>query len=713
MNSFTLNMIGSTALLIALAAVSFLISFYTYRFTVPPINRAKKGFLIGLRGLAISLILFALFQPVFTALRTVAISPSIAALFDDSESMAIQEKGATRKNEYLKSINESKIFENIKNIKSLSFAENFKFFEKFTPDSLKLSGGTTDLSKSLYWISANKDADNIKAGVIFTDGAINSGDNPIYAADNLSIPLYIVGIGDTSEQKDVSVQSIIMNEIGFVETHIPIQANIKASGFANATVKVNFFDNQTNIGSKEIQIKQGQSDYPINFVYNAKEEGIRKISAEIAPLEGEYTSKNNKGSEFIKILKNKKKIALFAGGPSPDVSTVRTFLEQDKSLEIKVYIQKKGSEFYDQTPSAANIKEAEAFVLIGFPINSTPQNMVEQIAEELKNSKPLLFINSLQTDYGKIKPIEPFLPFNIVSARALEYLASPDVKPEFLSNSILRIGGTDDDAKLWNDAPPLFRTEVFTKMKPEAQVAMETKVGQASIKEPLCAVRDIQGQKTVAFLGYGLYRWKLLGSAAEKVRGEKVVDLTEILLNNSIRWLSVNENRKNVKFKTSKKFYSLGEKIEVIAEVYDKSFVPIEQASVKASVHIKGENRELTLNPIGGGKYIAQLDGLASGDYSFDGSAFASNNLIGKDAGRFEVGETPLEYLNTRMNAEFLRTLASRTGGKFYTINEVQNLMQDLKNSKLLGRYIQSEKKRKSNLEFAIFIRNNYALALD
>lgn len=684
MNNYALNFIGSGAVLILLIISSFAISYFTYRFTVPPIAKSKKAFLVSLRSVSIALILFALFQPVFNILRTVAFSPSVGIFFDDSESMNIQEKGDSRKKEYQEAYNLSNVLASLPTQKNIAFSEDYRFIDKFAFDSLKLNGASTNLTKALYWASANKESENIKSLVVFTDGAFNSGDNPIYAVDNLSLPLYIIGIGDTSEKKDAVAQSLIMNEIGFVETKIPIQANIKVSGYANQNVKINFFDNKNLIGSQELQLKNGQTDYPITFVYSPKEEGIRKITAEISPLENEFSIKNNTISEYIKILKNKKKIALFAGAPSPDVSIIKNFLEQDKNLEVKAYIQKKGSEFYEQTPSPANIKEAEAFVLIGFPIASTPNIIIEQISEELKSSKPLFFVNSLMTDYSKLKSIEAFLPFNIVSARNLEYLATPDVKPEFLSNPILRITGTEEDAEMWNSAPPLFRTEIFTRVKPEAQIAMETKVGQASIKEPLCAVREAQGSKCVAMLGYGLYRWKLLGTAADKARGASSVDLTETFLNNTIRWLSVNENRKNFKLKTTKKFYSMGEKIEIIAEAYDKSFVPLEEASVNIKVSGAGESRELLLNSIGGGKYSAYIEGLKSGDYFIEGSAVQANISIGRDNWRFDIGETPIEYLNPKMNADFLKTLANRSGGKFYTIENAHQLIDDLKKNGLL-----------------------------
>ncbi len=43
-------------------------------------------------------------------------------------------------------------------------------------------------------------------------------------------------------------------------------------------------------------------------------------------------------------------------------------------------------------------------------------------------------------------------------------------------------------------------------------------------------------------------------------------------------------------------------------------------------------------------------------------------------SGRFTVGESEVEFLNTRMDARLLREIAQKTGGAFLTPNEIGDL---------------------------------------
>ena len=81
------------------------------------------------------------------------------------------------------------------------------------PDSLSLNEDATDISSALHTLSLQKEDLNIHAILLVTDGAYNLGQNPVYEAEHLGLPLYSVGIGDSAEQKDVLVGRIATNDL--------------------------------------------------------------------------------------------------------------------------------------------------------------------------------------------------------------------------------------------------------------------------------------------------------------------------------------------------------------------------------------------------------------------------------------------------------------------------------------------------------------------
>jgi hypothetical protein len=331
------------------------------------------------------------------------------------------------------------------------------------------------------------------------------------------------------------------------------------------------------------------------------------------------------------------------------------------------------------------------------------------IGNELNRNKSFLFVAGLTTDYNKLKTIGDYLPFQLVNSRQQEFTVSPLVNVDALANPLLRITGTDEDINLWNKLPPIFRTETFVKVKPESEVLATMKVNNVELKDPLIITRDFQDKKSVAIMGYGLYRWKMLGYASAIVNNSNfnsnnlnnpnnlqtvgIPDLFETLINNAYRWLSVKEQNKQINIRTTKKHYNQAEKVEFIGEIYDASFVAIEGANVKiniigsgtnnnSGINNSGENkREIIMNSIGNGRYYASVEGLAKGDYSFNAVANLGSRNLGTDDGRFSIGELAIEYQNLKQNVALLKSISERTVGKYFTVNEISDIVDEIKKS--------------------------------
>lgn len=682
MTSYSLDISFYWLIAVLLIVLAIIFSVYYYIRTVPPISNRKKVILIILRSLGLILLLFALFEPVLTITSGKIISPKIAVLLDNSVSVSLKDAGMNRKEVYknaINSINFSKL--NAEDIYFSIFDFNVRQIENFSFDSLNFQGQHTDLSKPFRWALEKSEKDNIQAIIMITDGAFNTGSNPLYDAEILGKPVFVVGIGDTTEPKDISIQSIITNEIAYLNKAVPINVNFNVAGFGNTKIKLALLENNQKFHEEEININSERKDYTAVVEYIPKSEGIKKITAFIEPLKGEITDRNNTISEFIEVLKHKKEIAIFCGSLNPDVSFIKNELQKEEGISVKTYIQKKDAEFYEPAPTSVDITRGEIFVFIGFPVTSTPNNILLAIKKELEKGKPLFFVASAMTDYTKLKLIEEFLPFTTISSRQNEFLATPDVKIDAITNPLIRIYGNEEDINIWNRLPPLFRTETFVRIKPESELVSSIKVNNVPLREPLIVMRHFQDKKSVALLGYGLYRWKLLSYSAEVAKqSSDAVDVVAIFIQNVINWLSISDASRQIKIKTTKNNYSIAEDVEFIAQVYDAAYNPIDNAKVVVKLSGEKEKREILLNSISNGRYVGKISNLPAGDYAFNGEAFVENKSIGTDKGRFSVGQIVIEYQNLKMNYPLLQSLADRTGGKFYKPTESGNIIQDILN---------------------------------
>ncbi len=682
MNSYSLGLSGSVWWLILFISIGILLTLYTYQRTIPPVSARKKTLLIMLRALGIALLLFALFEPVLTIVSGSEISPKLAILIDNSMSAGTNDAHGSRKKLFDEAIEKS-------GIKSLSddetvvvyFDNKLRIEDEFNADSINYDGQFTNISKPIDYIREIAAKENIRAALLITDGAFNSGTNPVYDADLFGRPIFTIGIGDSTEPKDVSVQNIITNDIAYLDNPVPVNVNIKINGYYDNDLKIELLDNGNVAGEQKLSIHPDKEEYSLVFEYDPSSEGMHKLTIRAGRLDGEITYKNNYRSEFINVLRNKRVIAIFAGAPSADISFIKNVLNEEKGVEIKEFIQKKGASFYNM-PEAGDFKKAELFVLIGFPNKFTPSSVIENVKRELAAGKPILFVASNQTDYRKLKPIEPYLPFNTITSTRQEFMASPDIRPAYMSSPLLRISGSDDDIDKWNTLPPVFKTETFVKAKPESRIIAASKVNNVSLNEPMILSRDFQNKKSVAILAYGLYRWKLLGYAADISRGQTgTTDLFSILFKNCFRWLSVANKNKLVRIKTNKKFYSLNEKIRFVGQVYDASYTPIDNAAVSVQVRVDGQQRKLFLTAAGNGRYTGSMTGLPEGDFAFTGNAVLNSRHLGTDKGRFAIGETSIEFRDLTMNSGLLRNISGRTGGKFYLPETSGDFLSGLKAS--------------------------------
>ncbi len=688
MNSYLFGISGSWWIVGLLSLAAIFASLYYYRVTIPPTPPGRKRLLIALRAAAILLLLITVFEPVLTIISGTEREPKLAVLLDNSMSMAQRDAAVSRSSQYRDAFEKSGFIDlGTENLEIATFDSDVKYLNNlsasnFNYDSLKKNGQLTDISKALRWVNTSFNDENIQAILMFTDGEFNAGINPVYDADAIGKPVYIIGIGDSSEPKDIAIQSVLMNEIAYIDNPVPVNINVKINGYASGNLKLTLSGNGVKFAEQDFTISENVKVFSALMEYKPKTEGLHKITATISSLTGELTLKNNVFTEFIKVLKNKRKVAILAGAPGSDISFIKNVINKEKGVEISSFIQKKGAEFYDRPPTAADLSESEIIILIGFPISSTPQNVITALKSALDRGKSLFFVAAQNTDYNKLKAIEEYLPFRTTTSRPNEFLALPDFRQQSLASPLLRVTGTEKDLELWNQLPPLFKTETFVEAKPESEVLSYIKINNAPLKEPLIMTRSFRNQKTIAVMGYGLYRWKLVGYAQEIAKNrQETPDLLDYFINNSFRWLSVDQDNKNIRIKTTKKHYTSNENVEFIAQVYDASYTPVDNAIV--AVNIKGgrEIREINLSSLGNGRYHGSLEGMPGGQYSFNGDVTINNAKLGSDNGNFSVGEINLEFLNLRLNTALLRNLADRTGGKFIFAGDAATFLDELKSN--------------------------------
>jgi len=631
------------------------------------LHRSQRAVLAVLRWLGLALLVSALFVPVARIVSSRTDRPQVAVVVDNSASMRI------RDNRFDRSAVARAVVEGIRSafpadaVLPLRVGRTVETLPALVRDSFRFDDGATNL-EAPFAVLAQRRTENVQAVVLITDGAYNTGGMPLYEALSLGKPVFTVGIGDTAAVKDAAITALVTNERGYKGVEMPVQVSVTADGLEGVATLV-LSDGGVEVGRAQIRLQPAQRFYRHVFSYLPTSEGIHKLTARLEPPEGtsELTTLNNVRSEYVKILPNERTIVLIAGSPSPDLALVSTIISSDRSIRLRQFVQKFGAEFYGAAPTAADLRNAESIILVGFPIASSPDALITMIADEARRGKPILFIASQTSDPRKLSVLEPVLPFAIERWGSAEMQVAPVLTASGTQHALLATGDEKvSGATAWNGLTPSYRPEAFVTPKPGAEVLATIAVGTTRLDEPLIMARTSGRQRSVALLGYGIYRWKLLGEGSDRAQGKQPPGVLNAFLSNTLRWLANDESSKNVRIYTSKRQYVSGEPVEFIADVHDDAQRPIEDATVSIAVRSSRRSFELVLQPSGGGRYSTVVPSLEGGDYSFTGKAQRATQLLGTDDGRFSVGEIALEYQNVPMNAALLRTLSERTGGAFF-----------------------------------------------
>jgi hypothetical protein len=238
------------------------------------------------------------------------------------------------------------------------------------------------------------------------------------------------------------------------------------------------------------------------------------------------------------------------------------------------------------------------------------------------------------------------------------------------NNPILKLPSSPD---VWNKLPPVFILDARFRAKPESEVLAQLRIQSITTNDPVIVTRNVNRRKSIALLGYGIWRWKTF---SDGIPGSE--NALESLFSNSVRWLTMREDDRAVRIQPVKETFSGQDPIEFIAQVYDKNFNPVDDAEVSVSVRQADKLDQLSLVPIGNGRFEGAFGSLPEGDYTFTARVLAGGEQIAEERGSFSVGGVNVEFQDTRMNRSLLQQVAERTGGRYYDAGAIATLPQDV-----------------------------------
>ena len=317
---------SSPWLILACLALGAVYAFILYQ-PQPAWSKAVNTLLALVRGSLISLIAFLILSPMVRHWNTSREKAQVVLAVDNSSSMKEQSKGI------LEALNRTKA-----ELLDGGYEVAFHTFSGVvdTPDSIRFSHNSTDLSALLSQLRSTYEGRHLTDVLLVSDGIINKGISPAYG--NYPFAVHTVGVGDTTAKRDVKIKEVVANRIAYLGNSFPIQADIIADGFAGQRITVLLKQAGRVLETKSLLVASSAFFESVTFSTTALQKGVQHYTIEVGALAGEHTLLNNRREVYIDVIDGRERILLLALSPHPDIKALRAIIEKSKNYELDVRI---------------------------------------------------------------------------------------------------------------------------------------------------------------------------------------------------------------------------------------------------------------------------------------------------------------------------------------------------------------------------------------
>ncbi len=185
--------------------------------------------------------------------------------------------------------------------------------------------------------------------VLFSDGRNNEGKDPREVVDQLrqlEVPLYVVGVGDTSEPPNVKVADVYSRESVWKGDPFEIRTRVATAGLGDTSVRVVLEkrekDQQASetIATKVVSITGERPFKQVAFNDVPKEAGSFIYTVRVKPqLDIKEEVGDNAQGVTVRVLEERARVLLIAGSPTWEYRAIRMLLEREKSVTLSCWLQ--------------------------------------------------------------------------------------------------------------------------------------------------------------------------------------------------------------------------------------------------------------------------------------------------------------------------------------------------------------------------------------
>jgi uncharacterized membrane protein len=247
--------------------------------------------------------------------------------------------------------------------------------------------------------------------------------------------------------------------------------------------------------------------------------------------------------------------------------------------------------------------------------------------------------------------------------------------PAGLTHAVTQFGETEDETEeRWSTLPAVTTVNSVTRIKPGAVALVEGDVEGSSERQVVLAHQRYGRGRVIALTVQDTWIWQMHADIP-------VDDQThETLWRQMLRWL-VSYVPDRVDLETGRDRVAPGESVDLVAAVEDDRYLGINNTDVTAEVvDPTGYTFEVPMEWAveRDGEYRAAFPAEERGIYEIRVRAFEAGAPVGSDTAYVQVADLDTEFHDAEMRSSALRRIADETGGRYYTMDDLATLPEDI-----------------------------------
>ena len=677
------------------------------------VDRKSQATFLGLRFMAVAILLLFLFRPEVSYLQSSRERPFLVIMADVSRSMSIKDHpDMPARLAQVKSV----IHHPPKAMKAL--------FEVFEPrlfafdvgsrelpldevSSLEPEGEGTFITRSLEASASAVEARRLGGILLFTDGADNSAGKPEEELRNLNTPVYAIGVGKVFDQKsevrDIRLTDIEAPKVVTVNQMCQVHAYVEAYGFQDKMATVSMLRDDEPLAEAKVVLDGAPGPQKVTLSYSPSEVGRFHYSLRIKPFPSEQIEENNQRPFQWEVKDSPIKILYVEGKPRPEFKFLKRCLSRHESTQVLSLLRVGEGQFLQQ----GHIDGVEE--LLGFPQDKETLDrfdvvifgsigrehfsslQLENVRAAIAEGAGFLMLGGYESfgagayagtpvadllpvrlggeDIGQIK--EQFVPVltregasHPVFSGIGEFFATPDRQAE-------------------HELPALSGCNRTLSPKPgAATLAVYPKVESEGAPATVVAVNHFGRGRTMAFTADSTWQWYL------KLRGLGQESPYVRFWVQACRWLAgkrIEEgtDEAGLSVHLEEDMIDAGADAVLRAQAYDRQGLLTPMARVAAA--ISGPTKEtyhitLPFLPGSRGVYECSFRPPVPGKYEMEVKAELDGEPLGKPVTlELAVNQPRRELEDLSLNENLLRRIAASTGGRYVTLGRISELAESLR----------------------------------